>query len=143
MGQGHKPGWDDIPSLGLTLDDGPPESADHRAAARLRTRDLQDLLMMPRGLLPVKIRHANRIRMGALVDISQKGMGIQLNKGHGLDRDMMISLQARLGKRSLAVKAIVRWAAPDKIGVEFVDPKKEDYEFLSELYAAKVLGGGF
>ena len=138
-----KSSWDDIPSLGLTLDDGTSEPAEHRSAVRLPTRDLQDLLMMPRGALPVKVRHNDRIRTGALVDISQKGMGIQLKDGHGLIRDMIITLASRLGERSLSVRAVVRWAASDKIGVEFIDPKKEDYEFLSELYAAKVLGGGF
>ncbi len=139
----EKPSWDDIPSLGLSLDDGASEPADHRAAVRLPTRDLQDLLMMPRGPLPVKVRYDKRIKTGALVDISQKGMGIRLQQGHGLGKDMIIGLSSRLGKRSLSVKAIVRWSAPDKIGVEFINPKKEDYEFLSELYAAKVLGGGF
>ncbi len=138
-----KSSWDDIPSLGLTLDNGTSEPAEHRSAVRLPTRDLQDLLMMPRGALPVKVRHKDRIRTGALVDISQKGMGIQLKDGHGLIRDMVVTLASRLGERSLSVRAVVRWAAPDKIGVEFIDPKKEDYEFLSELYAAKVLGGGF
>jgi hypothetical protein len=138
-----KKSWDDIPSLGLSLDDGTSQPAEHRAAVRLPTRDLQDLLMMQRGTLPVRVRHKDRIRTGALVDISQKGMGIRLQDGHGLIRDMLITLSSRLGERSLSVRAVVRWAAPDKIGVEFVHPKKEDYEFLSELYAAKVLGGGF
>jgi hypothetical protein len=138
-----KKSWDDIPSLGLSLDDGSSQPAEHRAAVRLPTRDLQDLLMMPQGLLPVRVRYKDRTRTGALVDISQKGMGIQLQDGHGLIRDMIITLSSRLGERSLSVRAVVRWAVPDKIGVEFVDPKKEDYEFLSELYAAKVLGGGF
>jgi hypothetical protein len=138
-----KKSWDDIPSLGLSLDDGSSQPAEHRAAVRLPTRDLQDLLMMPRGRLPVRVRYKDRIRTGALVDISQKGMGIQLQDGHGLIRDMIITLSSRLGERSLSVRAVARWTTPDKIGVEFVNPKKDDYEFLSELYAAKVLGGGF
>jgi len=138
-----KKSWDDIPSLGLALDDGTSQPAEHRAAVRLPTRDLQGLLMVPRGLLPVRVRYKDRIRTGALVDISQKGMGIQLQDGHGLIRDMIITLSSRLGERSLSVRAVARWTTPDKIGVEFVNPKKDDYEFLSELYAAKVLGGGF
>jgi len=138
-----KSSWDDIPSLGLTLDNGSSQPTDHRAAVRLPTRDLQDLLMMPRGALPVQVRFKDRTATGTLTDVSQDGMGVCLLEGHGLRRGMTIALASKLGTRPFVVRAVVRWATPDKIGVQFIDPKKEDYEFLSELYAAKVLGGGF
>ena len=138
-----KPSWDDIPSLGLTLDDGASTQSENRAAVRLPKRDLQDLLMMPRGPLPVLVRYKDHTRTGTLVDVSQAGMGVCLLEGHGLGKGMTIALASKLGKRPLTVRAVVRWSTPDKIGVKFINPKKEDYEFLSELYAAKVLGGGF
>ena len=137
--------WDDIPSLGLTLDDGSSRPVDHRVVVRLVRRDLQDLLKMPRGLLPVLLRlgHDRQDRTGSLIDISQKGMGIRMRAGHGLARGMVVTLVSRLGSRLFSTRAVVRWVASETVGMKFVDPKKEDYEFLSELYAAKVLGGGF
>jgi len=138
-----KPSWDDIPSLGLTLDDGVSNTSEHRASVRLLSRDLQDLLMMPRGPLPVQIRFKDRTTTGTLTDVSQDGMGVCLLESHGLQRGMTVALASKLGARPLVVRAVVRWAKPDKIGMQFINPKKEDYEFLAELYAAKVLGGGF
>ena len=136
-----KPSWNDIPSLGLQLDkDGSNQQKDNRAKVRLPCRDLLELFMLDTGTIAVQVKpgQGKPVRNGRLVDISQKGMGLEI-AARDLKKNDSIVLGTVLGQRGFTTRAVVRWARPDKIGVEYINPKPEDYTFLSELYGAKVL----
>ncbi len=136
-----KPSWNDIPTLGLQLDkDGLNQQRDNRAKVRLQCRDLLELFMLNTGSIAVQVKPARGkpVRNGRLIDISQKGMGLEIAAGD-LEKNDSLLLGTVLGQRAFTTRAVVRWASPDKIGVEYINPKPEDYTFLSELYGAKVL----
>lgn len=136
-----KPGWDDIPSLGLQLEkDELKTKTDNRSEVRLPCRDLLDLLMVDSGAIAVQVTasHGKPAKEGLLVDINQKGMGLLL-ESHDLKKNDSILIGAVLGQRRFTTNAVIRWTGEDKIGVEYINPRPEDYNFLSELYGAKIL----
>ncbi len=135
-----KRSWDDIPSLGLQLEkDNLHQNKDNRAEVRLLSDELLDLLMLETNIIAVQIAGVQgRPLKGLLLDINQKGMGVQLTS-HDLKKNDPVVLGTMLGRRGFKTKAVVRWTQGDKIGVEYVDPRRDDYFFLSELYGAKVL----
>jgi hypothetical protein len=45
-----------------------------------------------------------------------------------------------LGRRGFKTNAVVRWTSNDRVGVEYINPRPDDYSFLAELYGAKKLG---
>jgi len=135
-----KANWDDIPSLGLQLEqDASKKKTDNRAEVRLFSRDLLELFMMDCGVIYVQVaKDKKNVKKGIILDINQKGMGFQL-AAHGLKKNDSILLGTLLGTRGFKTNAVVRWAKQDKVGVEYINPKPEDYHFLSELYGAKIL----
>ncbi len=138
---GKQPSWDDIPSLGLQLEqDELGKRKDKRAEIRLPCEDLLELFMLDTGKIIVQVVSGDGrpVKKGLLRDINQKGMGLLL-QSHGLQKDDAIVLGTMLGRRGFKTKAVVRWTKADKVGVEYLDPRTEDYTFLSELYGAKIL----
>ncbi len=138
-----KPSWDDIPSLNLELDSGDvpsQEEKDLRGAVRLISRDLLHMLMAEAKVIYVQVATRKGVlkKKGILQDINQGGLCF-IMPAHGLRKNDQIKIGAMLGKRPFKTDAIVRWATNDKLGVEFINPKPEDVEFLAELYSAKIL----
>lgn len=137
-----KPSWEDIPSLGLQLERNVlKKKRDNRAEVRLVSKDLLELLMMDMSgsiYVQVIVAQGKPAKKGLLVDINQKGMGLQL-KSHDLKKNDSILIGTVLGRRRFTTNAVIRWAKQDKVGVEYINTKPEDYNFLSELYTAKVL----
>ena len=137
-----KSSWDDIPSLGLQLERNVlKKKQDNRAEVRLVSRDLLELLMMDTsGSIYVQVisGKGKPVKKGTLLDINQKGMGLQM-AAHGFKKNDFILIGTLLGQRGIKVNAVVRWAKQDKVGVEYINTKPEDYNFLSELYTAKIL----
>ncbi|HHL33397.1 MAG TPA: PilZ domain-containing protein [Desulfobulbaceae bacterium] len=136
-----KPSWNDIPSLGLQLEtDELNKKRDNRAEVRLPCRDLLELFMLDTGTIAVQVKPAQgkTVQKGLLLDINQKGMGLEI-EAHDLKKNDSILIGTVLGQRGFTTSAVVRWARPNKIGVEYINPKPEDYTFLSELYGAKIL----
>ena len=138
----EKKSWDDIPSLGLELDTGNAlkKSGDNRAAVRLVSQDLLEMLTDGGKVIYVKVATGKRVlsRKGVLRDINQNGMGFQMS-AHGLKKNESIQVGAMLGRRGFKTNAVVRWTSNDKVGVEYINPRPDDYSFLAELYAAKKL----
>ena len=136
-----KPDWNDIPSLGLQLEkDELNKKRDNRAEVRLPCRDLLELFMLDTGTIAVQVTsvQGKRPRKGLLLDINQKGMGLQM-EGHDLKENDSVLIGTKLGQRGFTTSAVVRWARRNKVGIEYINPKPEDYTFLSELYGAKIL----
>ncbi len=136
-----KQSWDDIPSLGLQLEqDELNQKRDNRAEVRLPSRDLLELFMLDTGAIAVQVTpvQGKPVRRGFLLDINQKGMGLRM-EAHDLRKNDSILIGTVLGRRGFTTRAVVRWARRNKIGVEYINPKPEDYTFLSELYGAKIL----
>lgn len=136
-----KPGWDDIPSLGLQLEkDELNTKSNNRSEVRLPCRDLLELFMLDTGTIAVQVTPAQGkpVQKGLLLDINQKGMGLEM-ESHDLKENDPVLIGTRLGQRRFTTSAVVRWARRNKIGIEYINPKPEDYTFLSELYGAKIL----
>jgi len=134
--------WDDIPSLQLEIDDDDSfaEPRDNRTAVRLVSKDLLRMLMDNAKVIYVQVANRQGIlkKKGILQDINQGGLSF-IMPAHKLRKDETIRIGMMLGKRPFKTKAIVRWATNDQVGVEYVSPKPEDVDFLSELYPAKIL----
>ncbi len=136
-----KPSWNDIPSLGLQLEkDNVSQQRDNRAEIRLPCRDLLELFMLDTGTIAVQVKagQGKGVQEGLLLDINQKGMGLTM-KAHDLRKNDSILIGTMLGQRKFTTRAVVRWTRSEKVGIEYINPKSEDYRFLSELYGAKIL----
>lgn len=136
-----KPSWEDIPSLGLSLEDSTSEKdIDRRKAVRLISQDIISMLMNDAKNIYVQVATKNGIlkKKGVLQDINQGGMCF-LMVAHDIQRNAPIQIGAMLGNRRFKTHADVRWVSKDKIGIEYVAPKTDDTKFLSGLYASKML----
>ena len=136
-----KPSWDNIPSLKLDLDnnESSAETSDNRAAVRLVSQDLLKMLTDNAKVIYVRVGTRKGIlpQKGVLRDINQNGMGFKMS-AHGLQKNDSIRIGTMLGKRGFKTNAVVRWATNDKVGIEYVNPRPDDFGFLSELYSAKI-----
>lgn len=137
-----KASWDDIPSLDLTLEteEDVEKTKDHRTAIRMVSKDILQMLTENAQVIYVRVATRKGLlnKNGVLQDINQGGLCF-LMAAHGLHKHDLIKIGAMLGKRPIKTNAVIRWVTKDQVGVEFVDPKPEDIEFLSELYSAKIL----
>ena len=137
-----KPSWDDIPSLNLELEDKSDAEETHRRGGRVRMR-AQDVLNILKGnarVILVQVATSNGVlpKKGTLHDIHQNGMCF-IMPAHGLQRDDAIRIGTMLGEHAFQTHAIVRWSTDEKVGIEYVNPRRDDVTFLSELYSAKML----
>ena len=136
----NKASWDDIPSLGVSIEDDNDTSAkdiDFRHSVRLTSQDICTMLLGDVKSIYVQVRTREGVlpNKGILQDINEGGMCF-LMATHGMQKNDSIRIGAWLGSRPFKVHADVRWVTNDKIGVEYVNPKPEDVSFLSGLYAA-------
>ncbi len=137
-----KKSWDDIPSLGLSLDSNKAEekNIDKRNAVRMVSKDILLMLNENAKILYVRVATEKGIlnARGVLQDINQGGLCF-LMPDHGLKKKQMIKIQVMLGNRPLKSNAIICWTNKNKVGIKYVNPAAEDVSFLSELYSAKIL----
>ncbi len=135
--------WDDIPSVeGLEVDwDFEPEtSLGRRAWVRMAKSDLLPLLDMKS--MPVQVVTKNFEGKGALVDIAQRGLAVLL------DTKLVVSEQVKvglfLGKQKIMSRAVIRNVGTQlgrhRVGMEFLDIKKEYESFVAGLIASKGYG---
>ncbi len=135
--------WDDIPSVeGLEVDwDFEPEtSLGKRAWVRMPKSDLLPLLDMKS--LPVQIVTKNFEGKGTLVDIAQRGLAVLLDTKLAVSEQVKIGLF--LGKQKIMSRAVIRNVGDDRgrhrIGMEFMDIKKEYESFIAGIIATKGYG---
>lgn len=137
-----QPSWDDIPSLQLRLEesDVPEKGCDNRAAVRISCQDVMKMMTDDAKVIHVQVvtRRGLLKQKGVLQDINQTGLCFILPT-HRLQKNDPIRIGTMLGKRPFQVNALIRWVSNDQVGVEYVNPKPEDVDFLSELYSAKIL----
>ncbi len=137
-----KPSWDDIPSLHLELDEEPTDAAsfEKRAYPRLSTKEVQEMFRKKVGVLYVHValKKGQLKQKGLLRDINHTGMSF-IMPAHPLKQGEIIRIGTVFNQFVFKTKAEVRWRTNDQVGVKFIDPKKEDVSYLSELYAAKIL----
>ena len=135
--------WDDIPSVeGLEVDwDFEPEtSLGKRAWARMGRSDLLSLLDMKS--LPVQVVTKNFEGKGSLVDIAQRGLAVLLDTKLAVSEQVKVGLF--LGKQKIMARAVIRNVGDDRsshrIGMEFLDMKKEYESFIAGLIATRGYG---
>lgn len=135
-----KTSWDDIPSLKLGIEDVPKTEIEDRNAVRLVSKDILQLVMDNSKAIYVKVATDKGVikKVGILQDINQNGLCFKMSS-HGLQKDEPIKIGTMLGKRPFQTNANIRWVSKDRAGVEYVNPERKDVNFLSELYAAKIL----
>ena len=137
-----KPSWDDIPSLQLELDQDPVDatSSEKRAYPRLSTQEVQEMFREKVGVLFVHVAVKKRQlkQKGVLRDINHTGMSF-IMPAHPMKKGEIIRIGTVFNQFVFKTKAEVRWRTNDQVGVKFIDPKKDDVTYLSELYAAKIL----
>lgn len=136
-------GWDKIPSIpNLEVDwDYEPENAlGNRRWRRLQQPNLTRILGVPST--PVKMITANAELRGRLLDISQKGVGLMLEKG--FERGETGKVGFHLGKETIISKAVtrnsVRQADNNRVGLEFIDLPGDMEEYIAELVSAESYG---
>lgn len=135
--------WDDIPSVaGLEVDweFEPENSLGKRAWVRMAKSDLLPLLGVKS--MPVQVVTKNFEGKGSLVDIAQRGMAVLLDTKLAVSEQVKIGLF--LGKQKVMSRAVIRNVGDDRgrhrIGMEFMDFKKEYESFIAGLIATKGYG---
>ena len=134
--------WEDIPSLdGLCMDFEykPKTSLDKRAFFRLSHEDVAQLFQIKEIL--VRISTVSKIYTAQLLDISEGGLSLNLQEF--LEENLPLKIGFFLGTKKILSKAIVRHSYKVKdwyrTGIQFIDLDKESSEYISELYASKIL----
>ena len=137
-----KPSWDDIPSLNLELEDKSAAEETRRRGGKVRmlARDVLSILKGNARVILVQVATTEGVlpKKGTLHDIHQNGMCF-IMPAHGLQKDDAIRIGTMLGEHAFQTHAIVRWSTDEKVGIEYVNPRRDDVTFLSELYSAKML----
>lgn len=136
-------GWDKIPSIpNLEVDWGyePENTLGNRLWKRLQRRDLRRILGVKET--PVKMVTADSEMRGRLVDVSQKGLGVLVDRG--LERGATGKVGFHLGKETIVAKAVmknsVRQAGNHRIGMEFVDLSGSMEDYIVHLVSSESYG---
>lgn len=131
--------WDKIPSIqGLSVDwDYEPESSlGKRLWKRLVQKDIERLLGVDKT--PVKMITADTEIRGRLLDISQKGLGVLLEKDVPVGEVGKIGLH--LGKETIVSRAVtknsVSGAGKHRVGLEFVGLSDTMEEYIVQLVSS-------
>ena len=137
-----KSGWDDVPSLdGLSVDwDYTPENeCERRSFRRLNNKDMFKLFDARE--IVVKLATTQHTYDGQLIDISDGGLG--LNLPVLLKENELVKVGLLLGPRKIVTKGLVKHASKSetlcKTGIKFVDLAKDASEYISGLYASRIL----
>ncbi|MDD2463999.1 MAG: PilZ domain-containing protein [Desulfobulbus sp.] len=134
--------WEDIPSLeGLSVEwDYAPESArDQRMHVRLAMPVVGKLIDVAE--IVVKMATSKATYEGRLIDISEGGLAIRLPVA--LATDLPVKVGLILGQTKIIARAQVRHVQAEEggfvTGLQFVGLSAENAQYISGLYAAKVL----
>lgn len=134
-----KTGWENIPSLeglGVDWEYTPENPLGKRAFARMTRKTLLDLLSAKS--IPVKVVSTNYDKTGRLVDISPKGVAVELPEQLTVGQPTKIGFF--LGKTKVISRTVVRNVTSleknYRIGLEFVGLEKETEKYIAELIAA-------
>lgn len=135
--------WDKIPSIpDLEVDWGyePETTLGNRLFKRLLRKDLHRILGVKDT--PVKMITADKEMRGRLVDISQKGLGIVVEKG--LERGATGKIGFHLGKETIVTQAVmknsVRQAGNHRVGMEFVGLPDTMEDYIVQLVSSESYG---
>lgn len=136
-------GWDKIPSIpNLEVDwDYVPETAlGNRLWKRLQQKDLRRILGVKST--PVKIITADSELRGRLLDISQKGLGLLLDKG--FEKGETGKIGFHLGKETIITQAVtrnsIRQADNHRVGMEFIGLPDDIEHYIVQLVSAESYG---
>lgn len=141
--QAEKKGsWDEIPSLeGLEIDweYNPAGRLDKRAFVRLDMGSVSQLVEV--RTIEVRLATVNKNHVGTLVDVSAGGVAITL-PGQ-LEIDQPVKVGFFLGTKKIISRGLVKHVQKKgeafQTGIQFVDLTADLVEYISSLYAAKVL----
>lgn len=132
--------WDDIPSipdLEVDWEYKPETSLGNRSNKRLVQKDLKNLFGV--DYTPVKMITARTEISGRLVDISQKGLAVLLEKGLQVGETGKVGFH--LGKETIISKAItknsMKLPTNHRVGMAFVGLSGELENYIAELITAE------
>lgn len=138
----NKVSWDEIPSLdGLSVDweYQSTKSLDKRAFVRLDVGAVSQLVEL--RTIEVRLATVKKNYVGTLLDVSAGGMAINLPTQ--LEADTPVKVGFFLGTTKIISRGVVRHARTEGegylTGIMFVDLAPDLVEYISGLYAAKVL----
>ncbi len=137
----EKTKWDSIPSLeGLKVDwEYEPENAlGKRERDRMSAKELHLLFSVKN--IPIKVVSKKFDEKGYLIDISNGGGAILLNKG--LAEGQLVKIGLYLGKKKIVERAVVRNIVPTKTGkyrtgIEFVELSEDSESYIGGLISAR------
>lgn len=132
--------WDDIPSVdGLSVDWEyvPVNPLGKRVWPRIPKASLCNLLSV--RSLPVNLVSVKHEKFGELIDVSPKGIAVELTAQLTVGERMKISFF--LGRKKVVAHTLVRNVQglnkKIRVGLEFMDLKKETGRFIAGLGAAR------
>ncbi len=137
----EKTNWDSIPSLeGLKVDwEYEPENAlGKRVRDRMAAKELHVLFGVKN--IPIKVVSKKYDEKGYLLDISNGGGAILLNKG--LAEGQLVKIGFFLGKQKIVERAVVRNIVLTKTGkyrtgIEFVELSEDSDVYIGSLISAR------
>lgn len=134
--------WDDIPSLeglGVDWEYNPSARLDKRAFVRMDMEGVSQLVEV--RTIEVRLATVNKNHVGTLVDVSAGGIAMTLPVQ--LEIDQPVKVGFFLGRTKIISRGLVRHAQKKgelfQAGIQFVDLASDLVEYISGLYAAKVL----
>lgn len=134
--------WDQIPSLdglGIDWEYKSEKALDKRVAIRLGVEAVSRLVEVQ--TLEVRVATAHKNYLGSLIDISAGGMALFLLAR--LEVDLPVKVGCFIGKVKIISHGLVRHVQANGkrflTGIQFVGLDADLAEYLSGLYAAKVL----
>jgi hypothetical protein len=132
--------WDKIPSipdLEVDWEYKPETSLGNRNSKRLAQKDLRNLFDVE--YTPVKMITATAEMSGRLVDISQKGFAVLLEKGLQVGETGKVGFH--LGKETIVSKVIaknsVKLPTNHRVGMAFVGLSHELENYIADLVTAE------
>lgn len=120
-----------------------PKDTNKRLYGRLTQKELVRLLVGVNSI-PIKIRASHGFLEGILIDISAGGVCVIISGD--ISEYSKVKIFMNVGKKSIATNALVCYSnkiqSGFKVGLKFMDLSLDICEYISELYASKVLTFG-
>lgn len=137
--------WDDIPSLGLQMEDSQQigeDNSENRRHDRIDSAEVRALLHKDVPAIRAKVATVKGLFDGKVEDMSQSG--IRIFVPHLLRKDEAVKVGFVINSRKIVSKAVVRWvsnvgSAGSIGGLEFVGLDKSDVDFIVSLGRASSL----
>ncbi len=142
----EKKSWDDIPSLGLQMDDGyDGEKVGPEGDRRHHRANLNSLkAILPGDISAINVRVATTdhgVFEGSIVDLSSSGTKLRLPKL--IVKGELAKIGFILNKRTITANTITIWAKPVEdgctVGLEFKGMTEETAAFIEDISSADIL----